>query len=93
MARETAEIRNDPSPHSPLKHHVLLAKLLLEADQAWLVELRAFIVYRKLEFYGPLLDDAKRTMMALLRLYVENVKARSKWSWWTLLFLPRPCRP
>ena len=59
MARETPEVRDDPSPHSPLKRRVLLAKLLLEADSKWLIEpalrviveaVEAFIVHRKLEF-------------------------------------------
>ena len=60
MARETPEARDDPSPHSPLKRRMLLAKLLLEADPTWLIEpahiieaLQAVIVYIKSEFYGP----------------------------------------
>ena len=68
MARETPEVRDDPSPHAPLKRRMLLAKLLLEADPTWLIEralfikaLQAFIGFCRSEFYGPLLDDKKRT--------------------------------
>ena len=91
MARKTPEARDDPSPHSPLKRRVLLAKLLLEADPTWLVEkasiieaLQAFIVCQlpQVRVLWPAARRAKR--MALLtsedalelRAYVENVGSK-----------------
>ena len=67
MANKTPEVPNDPSRHSPLKRRWLLARLLLAADAKWLTEkgliveaLKTFIVFRKVEFYGPLLADENR---------------------------------
>ena len=71
MARKTPEVPNDPSCHALLKHRLLLARLFLQADPTWLVEkasiietLQTLIVFRKAEFYVPVLEDSKR--MALL---------------------------
>ena len=68
MASKTPEVPNDPSRHCPLKRRFLLAKLLLAADAMWLAEkaliveaIKTFIVFRKAEFYSPLLEDKTRT--------------------------------
>ena len=86
MARKTPEVPNDPSCHSPLKRRLLLARLLLASDATWLAEkalvveaLKTFIVFRKAEFYRPLLEDTTRMAMldandkAQLRAYAAEV--------------------
>ena len=106
MARKTPEVPNDPSCHSPLKRHLLLARaarLFLKAEPTWLVDkasiietLKTFIVFRKAEFYVTLLEDTKR--MALrdsadalaLREYAEKVAASSRWTRCARRFSPRP---
>ena len=106
MARETPEVHDDPSPHAPLKCHKVLAKLLLEADPTWLVEkasiieaLKSFIVFCKLELYGPLFNDAKRMDLLdcedalALRAYAEKHGGRSQRIWWAKRFSPSPRRP
>ena len=78
MASKTPEVPNDPSRHCPLKRRFLLAKLLLAADATWLAEkglimeaLKTFIVFRKAEFYSPLLEDKTR-----MRILDDNDKVQ-----------------
>ena len=85
---------------------MVLAKLLLEADPTWLIEqaliieaLKSFIVFCKLELYGPLFNDANRMDMLTgndkvqLRAYAVAVGSTVTVGWVDKAFSPRPRQP
>ena len=72
----------------------------LARREASIIEaLKSFIVFCKLELYGPLFNDAKRMDLLdgedalALRAYAEKHGGRSQRIWWAKRFSPSPRRP